>query len=232
MNRFIVADVANCIGCHACEVACVTAHHQDAPAQRSAFVPRIHVVFHRNTSTATTCHHCNDAPCVTSCPTQALYVANDSIQFTRRVYRLQNCVVACPFGAIEMVASGKMARSWRKMRSLSRSSLRRAGLRGQLPDSGAARNGRERPEAVAAGKTNPLRRGSRWPSVVAQGAKRYWIKRRGWGRRSLPRRTEKGILPRSHQRLSECDAEYESERCLYCAQKPVQLDLPVTQPYS
>lgn len=109
MNRFIVADVANCIGCHACEVACVTAHHQDAwPAQRSAFVPRIHVVFHRNTSTATTCHHCNDAPCVTSCPTQALYVANDSIQFTQaECIGCKNCVVACPFGAIEMVASGE-----------------------------------------------------------------------------------------------------------------------------
>lgn len=109
MNRFIVADVANCIGCHACEVACVTAHHQDAwPAQRSAFVPRIHVVFHQNASTATTCHHCNDAPCVTSCPTQALYVANDSIQFTQaECIGCKNCVVACPFGAIEMVASGE-----------------------------------------------------------------------------------------------------------------------------
>jgi Fe-S-cluster-containing dehydrogenase component len=24
MNKFIVADITRCIGCHACEVACVT----------------------------------------------------------------------------------------------------------------------------------------------------------------------------------------------------------------
>ena len=107
MNKFIVADSANCIGCHACEVACVTSHRQDSwPRQRSDFLPRIRVFFHRHASSATTCRHCNDAPCVGSCPTQALSVANDSVQFTEALcIGCKNCVIACPFGAIEMVAN-------------------------------------------------------------------------------------------------------------------------------
>lgn len=107
MNRFIVADAASCIGCHVCEIACVTAHHQDVwPQQRRDFLPRIHIVFHRKESRAATCHHCNDAPCVTSCPTQALYLANDSIQLRQaQCIGCKNCVLACPFGAIEMTSS-------------------------------------------------------------------------------------------------------------------------------
>ena len=98
MNKFIVADSANCIGCHACEVACVTSHRQDSwPRQRSDFLPRIRVFFHRHASSATTCRHCNDAPCVGSCPTQALRVANDSVQFTEALcIGCKNCVIACP----------------------------------------------------------------------------------------------------------------------------------------
>ena len=107
MNKFIVADSANCIGCHACEVACVTSHRQDSwPQQRSDFLPRIRVFFHRNASSATTCRHCNDAPCVGACPPQALIVDNDSVQFTEALcIGCKNCVIACPFGAIEMVAN-------------------------------------------------------------------------------------------------------------------------------
>lgn len=62
MNKFIVADSANCIGCHACEVACVTSSRDSWPQQRSDFLPRIRVFFNRKASSATTCRHCNDAP--------------------------------------------------------------------------------------------------------------------------------------------------------------------------
>ncbi len=128
------------------------------PAQRSAFVPRIHVVFHRNASTATTCHHCNDAPCVTSLPDPgAVCRQRQHPVYPVRVYRLQKLRRRLP---IWRNRDGRQRGRWpaagAKMRSLSRAPLRRTGLRGQLPDSGAARNGRKRAPAFTAGKTNPL----------------------------------------------------------------------------
>ena len=222
MNRFIVADVANCIGCHACEVACVTAHHQDAwPAQRSAFVPRIHVVFHRNTSTATTCHHCNDAPCVTSCPTQALYVANDSIQFTQsECIGCKNCVVACPFGAIEMVASGEdgpqlaqkcdLCRDRPSVEQACVASCPTQALR-VMDESALKRLQRERQIRSAQGQPLAERRGARREAILDKAPR--------VGAKKLAAEERKAHFAEIYQRLSECDAEYESERCLYCAQK-------------
>ena len=222
MNRFIVADVANCIGCHACEVACVTAHHQDAwPAQRSAFVPRIHVVFHRNASTATTCHHCNDAPCVTSCPTQALYVANDSIQFTQsECIGCKNCVVACPFGAIEMVASGEdgpqlaqkcdLCRDRPSVEQACVASCPTQALR-VMDESALKRLQRERQIRSAQGQPLAERRGARREAILDKAPR--------VGAKKLATEERKGHFAEIYQRLSECDAEYESERCLYCAQK-------------
>ena len=29
MNKFIAAEAAECIGCHACEIACAVAHNQE-----------------------------------------------------------------------------------------------------------------------------------------------------------------------------------------------------------
>lgn len=45
MNKFIAAEAAECIGCHACEIACAVAHNQENwPLSHSDFRPRIHVV--------------------------------------------------------------------------------------------------------------------------------------------------------------------------------------------
>ncbi|PHF67716.1 formate dehydrogenase, partial [Priestia aryabhattai] len=45
MNRFIMADNLQCIGCHACEVACVMAHnHEQHVLSQRQFIPRITVL--------------------------------------------------------------------------------------------------------------------------------------------------------------------------------------------
>lgn len=45
MNKFIAAEAAECIGCHACEIACAMAHNQEnLLLSHSDFRPRIHVV--------------------------------------------------------------------------------------------------------------------------------------------------------------------------------------------
>ena len=222
MNKFIVADSANCIGCHACEVACVTSHRQDSwPQQRSDFLPRIRVFFNRKASSATTCRHCNDAPCVGSCPTQALSVANDSVQFTEALcIGCKNCVIACPFGAIEMVANDDDAPQLAQKCDLCRqhpsgqqacvASCPTQALRlmdeaavNQLRTARQIRSALERPlEGVRGARRNAIL--NKPPRV---------------GAKKVPADDRLRHFGEIYQPLSERDAEYESERCLYCAQK-------------
>ncbi|EEC7329000.1 4Fe-4S dicluster domain-containing protein, partial [Escherichia coli] len=79
MNKFIAAEAAECIGCHACEIACAVAHNQENwPLSHSDFRPRIHVVGKGLAANPVACHHCNNAPCVTACPVNALTFQSDS----------------------------------------------------------------------------------------------------------------------------------------------------------
>lgn len=222
MNKFIVADAANCIGCHACEIACVTSHHEDSwPGQRSDFLPRIHVFFHRNVSSATTCHHCNDAPCVSSCPTQALAFANDSVQFKEALcIGCKNCVIACPFGAIEMVANDDDAPQLAQKCDLCSqhpsgqqacvASCPTQALR-LMDEAGISQLRRERQIRSALGQ----------PSETARGARREAIlnKPPRIGAKKVAAEARKQQFAEIYQPLKEGDAVYESERCLYCAQK-------------
>lgn len=81
MNKFIAAEAAECIGCHACEIARAVAHNQENwPLSHSDFRPRIHVVGKGQAANPVACHHCNNAPCVTACPVNALTFQSDSVQ--------------------------------------------------------------------------------------------------------------------------------------------------------
>ena len=222
MNKFIVADAANCIGCHACEVACVTSHHQDSwPLQRDDFLPRIRVFFHRNASSATTCHHCNDAPCVGSCPTQALQFENDSVQFKQALcIGCKNCVVACPFGAIEMVANDEDGPQLAQKCDLCSqhpsgqqacvASCPTQALR-LMDGAGIAALRKERQVRSALGQPMASARGARRKAILDK-APRIGAKKVA----ADARRQHFGEI---YQPLAACDAEYESERCLYCSQK-------------
>ena len=58
MNKFIAAEAAECIGCHACEIACAVAHNQENwPLSHSDFRPRIHVVGKGQAANPVACHH-------------------------------------------------------------------------------------------------------------------------------------------------------------------------------
>ena len=222
MNKFIVADAANCIGCHACEVACVTSHHQDSwPLQRDDFLPRIRVFFHRNASSATTCHHCNDAPCVGSCPTQALQFENNSVQFKQALcIGCKNCVVACPFGAIEMVANDEDGPQLAQKCDLCSqhpsgqqacvASCPTQALR-LMDEAGIAALRKERQVRSALGQPMASARGARRKAILDK-APRIGAKKVA----ADARRQHFGEI---YQPLAACDAEYESERCLYCSQK-------------
>lgn len=101
MNRFIMADSEKCIGCRTCEVACMVSHQNDATP--GAVTSRIRVVKGDTFTTAVGCHQCEDAPCANVCPTQAIHrTAGAWLVEQARCIGCKSCIVACPFGAMQV----------------------------------------------------------------------------------------------------------------------------------
>ncbi|MEO1331641.1 MAG: 4Fe-4S dicluster domain-containing protein [Pseudomonadota bacterium] len=119
----LVIDLDICVGCHACVITCKSWNtggygaplsdvepYGDAPS--GAFLNRIHtfevtpdqgpaMVVHFPKS----CLHCEDAPCVTVCPTGASFKrAEDGIVLVEEDWCIGCglCAWACPYGAREM----------------------------------------------------------------------------------------------------------------------------------
>lgn len=104
MNRFVIADPHNCIGCRTCEVACVLAHSANDQLSVQDFTPRIRVVKGGTVSTALLCRHCEDAPCAEVCPNGAIVRRNNSIQVLQeKCIGCKTCAIACPYGVMNVV---------------------------------------------------------------------------------------------------------------------------------
>ena len=100
MNHFILSDSRKCIGCQACEVACVMAHNEEQHVLTpQRFLPRITVIKAEGQRNAITCRHCEDAPCVGVCPTGAAYIGADGIVGVDhgRCIGCLYCMAACPY---------------------------------------------------------------------------------------------------------------------------------------
>lgn len=106
-RKFVIANPERCIGCKTCLAACLHAH--DLTGE---FVePRLQFVSTLKVSTPITCHHCVDAPCVASCPTGCLYSDESRVGIhEEKCIGCQNCVLACPFGAVTIKSKVKTKR--------------------------------------------------------------------------------------------------------------------------
>src|SRR5262245_3971904 len=81
MRYGFVIDQDRCIGCHACTVACKEEHQVPLGVFRT-WVKYVEKGQYPHTSRhfgVMRCNHCDSAPCVTICPTQALYRRSDGI---------------------------------------------------------------------------------------------------------------------------------------------------------
>lgn len=107
MNTFVVANPHKCIGCKACEIACAVAHLDSdinvAAANQVPFVPRISLVREERVTMPVQCRQCEDAPCANVCPVNAItQQENRIVVHGPRCIGCKACMVACPFGAIDM----------------------------------------------------------------------------------------------------------------------------------
>ncbi|MEH2921324.1 electron transport protein HydN [Samsonia erythrinae] len=107
MNRFVIVNSSKCIGCRTCEVACVVSHQESQDCSSlnpENFLPRIHVIKSLHVSTAVMCRQCEDAPCANVCPNGAIEHEKDFIHVLQeRCIGCKTCVVACPYGVMEVV---------------------------------------------------------------------------------------------------------------------------------
>ncbi len=99
----MVIDIARCIGCHACTIACVAENKLPPgvvyrvvleeetgqyPYVRRRFIPR-------------PCVHCQNPPCVKACPVTATYSNSQGVVVMNyeRCLGCRYCLVACPYAA-------------------------------------------------------------------------------------------------------------------------------------
>ena len=104
MRYGFVIDQRRCIGCHACTVACKEENRVPLGAFRTwvKYVERGTFPQTRRYFSVLRCNHCDDAPCVTICPTVALYRRPDGIiDFDgARCIGCKGCMQACPYDAL------------------------------------------------------------------------------------------------------------------------------------
>jgi Fe-S-cluster-containing dehydrogenase component len=115
MGKVLIIDLAICNGCHNCQVACKDEHVANdwSPIARPqpdtgqfwnkvinlerGTVPKVKVTYHH-----TICQHCEEAPCIESCPQHAIYRRPDGIVIIDpdRCRGNQLCLEACPYEGV------------------------------------------------------------------------------------------------------------------------------------
>jgi Fe-S-cluster-containing dehydrogenase component/Ni/Fe-hydrogenase subunit HybB-like protein len=99
-----VIDHRRCIGCHACTVACKEENRVPLGAFRTwvKYVEKGTFPHTRRYFSVLRCNHCDAAPCVTICPTVALYRRPDGIVDLdgERCIGCKSCLQACPYDAL------------------------------------------------------------------------------------------------------------------------------------
>ena len=99
-----VIDHSRCIGCHACTTACKSENLVPLSVTRT-YVKHVDIGVFPQTRRAhqvTRCNQCMYAPCVTACPTSAMFKRSDGIvDFDKNIcIGCKACIAACPYDAI------------------------------------------------------------------------------------------------------------------------------------
>ena len=101
MAKVLMIHPDRCTGCRNCELACSFGHEGDFRPRAS----RVHVYSweREGFSVPMMCQQCNDAPCISVCPTGAMHRldGNTLVEYDqKRCIRCRMCVQACQFGNV------------------------------------------------------------------------------------------------------------------------------------
>lgn len=99
----MVIDLARCVGCNACTVAC-RMENETPTGCFNTWVESWDAGEYPNVFRANLpklCNHCQDAPCVSVCPTGASYRTEDGVVLVdeERCIGCKYCMAACPYQA-------------------------------------------------------------------------------------------------------------------------------------
>ncbi len=107
-------DLSKCCNCGACAIACMDQNDIDLSKGQRPF----RVVFRQETRKtgaieyySMSCMHCDNAPCITACPSGCLYKDPETgltLYDNTNCIGCHSCAMACPFGAPAFGADGKM----------------------------------------------------------------------------------------------------------------------------
>ena len=93
MAKRLLIDLEKCRNCEKCDIDCSYFYH---PYNSGVIYLREVAEF------AASCRKCDEAPCVNSCPQEALEKQEDGIikRYNLRCVSCNSCSYACPFGTI------------------------------------------------------------------------------------------------------------------------------------
>ncbi len=103
MSKYgMVMDLDRCIGCNACVIACKVEHNTPVDIHFTKILEReIGTYPEANRQfLPVMCNHCDDAPCIDVCPTQATYAREkDGIVLIDwdKCIGCGGCILACPY---------------------------------------------------------------------------------------------------------------------------------------
>jgi electron transport protein HydN len=95
-------------------IACVVAHEGkrifEIDPDAYSFNPRLFMVKTARLSAPVQCRHCENAACKQACTSGAISIKDNIVHIdTKKCIGCKNCVIACPFGAVEIVETAEVA---------------------------------------------------------------------------------------------------------------------------
>jgi len=115
MAKMIEINERLCLACKSCELECALAHGEarslaEAVLAGEPLQSRVHVEAAGQYSVPLQCRHCEDAPCIAVCPTEAIRRPSEHgpvLINAESCIGCKFCLMVCPFGVIDLSRDGK-----------------------------------------------------------------------------------------------------------------------------